>query len=349
MSDDTHPTGEERDIVVHVPARAALAGNPSDGYGGAVVAVPIPELAATVRLTASERFEIGDEPTTFDTLDALISTVDRRGFGDEIPSLVLAAIRSVVRLTDVRPAPCRIDVSTTIPRSVGLAGSSAVVVGVIEALARSASIDGRAQVTPLHSRRAVAVVAHAAEVEELGIAAGLQDRLVQSHREPVLMDFDIATTDTVLGRRCGRTTPLAPVPGDLVVGWRATASAASGTVHGSLRSRADDEDVLLAMSDLGRVGRSAADAIDRRDLDDLARAMDRTFDVRRSLIDLDPSHVEMIEAVRAAGGHANYTGSGGAVVALGPLGTADRWRSALTELTGVDALTIETPTMRHPA
>ena len=326
--------------MVRVPARAALAGNPSDGYGGAVVAVPIPELAAPVRLTASERFEIGDEAHGFDSLDELISTVDRDGFGDEIRSLVLAAIRSVVRLTDVRPPPCRIDVTTTIPRSVGLAGSSAIVVGAIEALARSASVDGRPPAEPLHSRRAVAVVAHAAEVDELGIAAGLQDRLVQSHRQPVLMDFDVTITDAALGRRCGRTTPLPSVPGDLVVGWRATASAASGTVHGGLRSRADDEDLVHAMTDLGQIARSAADAMRRRDLGDLSRAMDRTFDVRRSLIDLDPSHVEMIEAVRSAGGHANYTGSGGAVVALGPSGTADRWRAALSELTGVDALTI---------
>ena len=44
--------------IATVPARAALAGNPSDGYGGAVLAVPIRELSATVRVCRSETFVI---------------------------------------------------------------------------------------------------------------------------------------------------------------------------------------------------------------------------------------------------------------------------------------------------
>ncbi len=46
--------------------------------------------------------------------------------------------------------------------------------------------------------------------------------------------------------------------------------------------------------------------------------MDSTFDIRSSLLDLSASHVEMIEAARSQGAHANYTGSGGAIVALCP-------------------------------
>ena len=36
-------------------ARAALAGNPSDGYGGFVVAVPLPSVAATVTVESAAR------------------------------------------------------------------------------------------------------------------------------------------------------------------------------------------------------------------------------------------------------------------------------------------------------
>jgi len=46
--------------------------------------------------------------------------------------------------------------------------------------------------------------------------------------------------------------------------------------------------------------------------------MDATFDTRASIIDLVPDHVEMVEEARAQGAHANYTGSGGAIVALCP-------------------------------
>ncbi len=50
------PTG--RSIVTTCPARAALAGNPSDGYGGAVVAVPVPDLAAFASTEPADRFSI---------------------------------------------------------------------------------------------------------------------------------------------------------------------------------------------------------------------------------------------------------------------------------------------------
>ena len=47
----TMPTG--RSVVATCTARAALAGNPSDGYGGAVLAVPVPDLFATVATSES--------------------------------------------------------------------------------------------------------------------------------------------------------------------------------------------------------------------------------------------------------------------------------------------------------
>ena len=36
-----------------VPARAGLVGNPSDGYGGAVLAIPVTALAASVTVTVA--------------------------------------------------------------------------------------------------------------------------------------------------------------------------------------------------------------------------------------------------------------------------------------------------------
>ena len=45
-------------------------------------------------------------------------------------------------------------------------------------------------------------------------------------------------------------------------------------------------------------------------------AMDAPFDKCASILDLARGHVEMIEAARAAGAHANFTGSGGSVVVL---------------------------------
>ncbi|MDH3708063.1 MAG: hypothetical protein OES57_18510, partial [Acidimicrobiia bacterium] len=89
---------------VSVPARVALAGNPSDGFGGAVVGLPFRAFAATV--------EVAD--------------------CDPLPSGLAAlgeAARTVFQSRFPRAAPLpSLRVRTTIPRSVGLAGSSAVVV-----------------------------------------------------------------------------------------------------------------------------------------------------------------------------------------------------------------------------
>ena len=63
------------------PARAALAGNPSDGYGGAVLAVCLPALAARVEVDAarvpelSARHDLLAAVRGFDCVE-----VDPRGF-----------------------------------------------------------------------------------------------------------------------------------------------------------------------------------------------------------------------------------------------------------------------------
>ena len=48
--------------------------------------------------------------------------------------------------------------------------------------------------------------------------------------------------------------------------------------------------------------------------DRLGPIMDRDFDLRRSVYDLPPGQVEMIEIARRHGAHAKFTGSGGAAI-----------------------------------
>ena len=63
---------------------------------------------------------------------------------------------------------------------------------------------------------------------------------------------------------------------------------------------------------------AAAAALRQRDHAELRRCVDRSFDARRRMLELDPRHVEMVECARASGASANYTGSGGAIVAVCP-------------------------------
>ncbi len=254
-------------------ARAALAGNPSDGYGGAVLALCVPELAA--RATATLAPDPLSEPPS-----ALVdATIARFGRG-----------------------PCAVRWSTTVPREVGLGGSSAIVTATVRALC---ALHGQAL-----APHELAEMVLAVEAEDLGIAAGPQDRYAQAHEGLVLMDFASARP------RVERMAPeLLPA---LYLAWRSDAAEASHAVHGGLRERAGEPRVRAAMQRLAGHAHAAARALNGGDHGAFAQALDASFDERAALLDLDPRHAAMVRAARAAGASANYAGSGGAIVGTLP-------------------------------
>lgn len=203
--------------------------------------------------------------------------------------------------------PCvEVEWSSTIPRSVGLAGSSAIAVAVIEAVA--ASTGAR------HDPRVVAALALEAEVVGLGIPAGWQDRIVQAHRCAVLVDA--ADMSTVAGRAVPavRTLPDLDIPA--VVGWRAADADGSAEYHGELRRRADHATVTAGMHELASLARRAGTCAERGDRDGLLELVDAGWRTRRASAPLHPAHARLVEAVRGVGVVATSPGSGGSVVAL---------------------------------
>lgn len=294
-----------------VPARAAVAGNPSDGYGGAVLAVPVRAVAARITARPADHLMVGRRPL------ASIVGSDGRDETDGLAALARAAVATYTEAFGPPPG-CALGIHTAIPRSVGLAGSSAVVIAVLRALAR---IAGRPPLPPDE----LASLALAAEVDHLGIAAGLQDRLVQAHDAPLHMEFD--------GRGHRRVTPRHPLT--ILVAARPSATAPSGATHGPLRARWERGDgaVVAVMAELADAARAATDGLERGDLAAVAAAADRSFDLRRSILVLEPTHVELVETVRAAGAAANFSGSGGSVTVIAAdAGAAERVRSALLPL-----------------
>jgi glucuronokinase len=264
-------------------ARAALAGNPSDGYGGAVMAVTLPHWRAYAEAVRSAQLRI--EPA-----NDLVEATARRFAG------VLGAdgVDATVRWR------------TSIPQRVGLASSSALVIAVLRALSALHVVD----LEPGD----LADLALAVETEELGIVAGPQDRVAQAYEGLTFMDFAAARNGRG-GRYESLDTALLP---PLLIAWRPATAAESGDVHGSLRDRhaRGDADVTETMTELAGAARAARDALVARDLERFGRCVDRTFDLRRGLLALDPQCVEMIDVAWAAGASANYTGSGGAIVAV---------------------------------
>ena len=262
-------------------ARAALAGNPSDGYGGAVLAVAV----------GAQR--------------AAATAVRGRGVVVE-PEAEL--VRATVARFAVQLAPQARDVtvrwSTGIPRAVGLGGSSAIVIAVLRALGELFAV------APAPEPAALAELALSIEVDDLGTAAGLQDRVAQAFGGVTFMDFSV--TPPAYDTLDPSTLP------PLVVAWRSESGGHSDAVHASLRDRFERGEpvVVNGLRRLADHAHAAETALRSGDRVGFARAVDGSFDARRSMLALDPRHVAMIDRARAAGAAANYTGSGGAIVAV---------------------------------
>jgi glucuronokinase len=211
---------------------------------------------------------------------------------------------------------------TDIPRSVGLAGSSALVIATLRALL--ARWD--AELAPAE----LAGLALQVEVDELGIAAGWMDRAVQSHGAPTLVDLRSEPTATVPSMQV--IEPTARV--DLVVAWNPAGASPSGRLHRSLRERFDaaDPEVLRCVDELVEVARAAAGALRGADLATLADAAGRTCALRDRLGALDASTRGLVSAAADAGGVGTSAGSGGAVLIVPTTARAEQVRSALGEL-----------------
>lgn len=283
--------------VGRAPARAALAGNPSDVFGGAVLATPVPGLEAVVTVGDADGVVVGDR--TWASPGAVAGPYAGDG------ALLAATVERLVGWcrTEGPGEPTdglEVTWSTTIPRSVGLAGSSALVVAGIRALAERWGLDLDVTTT---ARLALEV-----ETDLLGIAAGPQDRLAQAVGSTVLMDF---------GGPDWRFTQIVP-PASVAcfVAWTTQRATTSHAVHAPLRERAGEPEVRRAATQLAELARLGAEALLVGDLQALGEAMDGSFDQRASILDLDSAHVALVDGARQCGAPVNYTGSGGAVVGL---------------------------------
>src|SRR5687767_13404879 len=154
-------------ITAHAHARAGLVGNPSDGYFGKTISFIIRNFRATVRLWESPHFEIvpthGDF-ARFDSVGSFLKDQRLHGYYGGL-RLIKAAIKKFhdycndadLELSD---RSFTVSYDTDIPRLVGLAGSSAIVVAMLRAMTRFYEVD-----IPRHFLPTLAL---SVEREELG-------------------------------------------------------------------------------------------------------------------------------------------------------------------------------------
>jgi glucuronokinase len=174
-------------------ARIGLMGNPWDGFHGKTIACLIDSFAAEVTLWETPVLTILPSPqfspTTFDSLQELKDIAGRDGYYGGLRLLFATCKRFAdfcERAGIVLPRRnFTITYETDIPRQVGLAGSSAIIASAVHALMAFYGLADADIPKPIRANLVLSV-----GTEELDIAAGLQDRVVQVYGGMVYMDFD---------------------------------------------------------------------------------------------------------------------------------------------------------------
>jgi glucuronokinase len=296
-------------------ARAGLLGNPSDGYFGRTISVAVRNFSAQVVLYEWPELEIilsRQDRCQFERIEDLVEDVKLNGLYGGL-RLIKAAIKSFAEYCERqgiglprRNFSLRYD--TDIPRQVGLSGSSAIITAVYRALMEFYDVSIQKEFLP-HLILDV-------ERKEVGIDAGLQDRVIQVYGGLVYMDFDRKLIER---QGYGYYEPLDPglLP-PLYIAYRVDLSEMSGIVHSDLRARWErgDPEVVEAMgifSELAKRGRECLLERNHRELGDL---MNLNFDTRVRICRLHPKNVEMVCLARDLGVPAKYAGSGGAIVGI---------------------------------
>jgi glucuronokinase len=296
-------------------ARAGLVGNPSDGYYGKTISFVIRTFGATVRLWESPHFEIvpahGDY-TKFDTVNAFLRDVRLHGYYGGM-RLIKAAVKRFHDWCEKNGKECHrrnftIEFETNIPRLVGLSGSSGIVVATLRALMQFYDIEIPREYLP--------TLALSVEKDELGINAGMQDRVIQVYEGMVYMDFERSLME---GRGYGIYEPLHPqqMP-PMYVAFDPERAEISDIPHRNLRAAFDagDRTVVEAMQKYRELTDRGKRAVMEGDWGELHKVTNENFDLRRTIMPIAPENLRMVEAARSVGASAKFAGSGGAIVGI---------------------------------
>ena len=305
-------------IIIHkrAYARAALIGNPSDGYNGKTISIIVRNFWAKVVLYEWDSVDIvlaEDDRARFSSIYDLAKDVKLHGYYGGI-RLIKATIKRFVDFCEDRGIALHdrkfsVRYQTNIPRQVGLAGSSGLIAATLRCLMEYYGVEIPVEVQPS--------LILSVEKEELGIAAGLQDRVIQAYEGVVYMDFDSARERVVDGYKCYAYEPLDPrlLP-PLYLAYDTSLSEPTEVFHNDIRGRYNrgEEQVVNAMKRCAELAAQGRDALLNHDAARLAQLMDENFQVRRSIYNLPPWQIRQIEVARAGGASANFAGSGGAII-----------------------------------
>ncbi|MBX2998513.1 MAG: hypothetical protein KF893_08400 [Caldilineaceae bacterium] len=299
-------------------ARAGLLGNPSDGYNGKTISIIVRNFWAEVVIYEWDSLEIvltENDRARFRSIHDLAKDVQLHGYYGGI-RLIKATIKRFVDYCQAQGIRLHdrnfsVRYSSSIPQQVGMAGSSGIITATMRALMEFYAVE-----IPLAAQPSFVL---SVETEELGIAAGLQDRVIQCYEGMVYMNFDKACARSISGFTCYEYEPLESgwLP-PFYVAYHAALSEPTERFHNDIRGRYNrgDAQIVNAMRQFADLAAQGREAIRNQDVEGLNLLINANFDLRRTIYQLPAWQVEMVETARACGASAKFAGSGGAIVGL---------------------------------
>jgi glucuronokinase len=294
-------------------ARAGLLGNPSDGYFGKTISIVVRNFGAHISLYESPELQIEqqqEDRNIFRNVYQLVETVNLTGYygGDR---LVKAAIKKFCEYCDKKSIRLHsknftVRYRSSIPRQVGLAGSSAIITGTTKALMAFYHVEIEETELP--------GLILSVETDELGINAGLQDRVIQVYEGCVFMDFDRALMEK---QGHGNYEQLdAELLPNLYIAYKVNLGKVSGAVFNDVKSRFEDGEPLVVdtLAEMAHVAEDGRKAILDGDQQLLAELINKNFDLRTKIFNISASNLELVNTARKCGASAKFTGSGGSVI-----------------------------------
>lgn len=291
--------------------RAAVIGNPSDGFYGKTIAFPFSNFHAEARLIEREGIMLrASKHSLFSDLDAFYKDYLLHGPSTENP-LVSATLKKFIEHCKAESISLHhkgfeIEFESNIPREVGLAGSSAIITAILRTLLAHYDV----HIPNTHQANLILEV----ETKEMGISAGLQDRVVQVYEHPVYMDFD---KELMASEGYGEYQLILPdLFQNFYIAYSTEEAEGSDIVHNDLRGRyeAGDAKVHQVMRELSVLTGDFLTALKLRQWKETGACMNRNFDLRQSICNISKRNFEMIALARSVGASSKFTGSGGAII-----------------------------------
>lgn len=294
--------------------RAALIGNPSDGFGGMTIAFVFSDFNAQVRLEEHDHIQVYPglvDHLEWNDLDSFQTSVSSMGYYGGL-RLLKATLLVFIKHCKQHEIPLhqkgfKLSYTTNIPVLLGLSGSSAIISACLRALGLWYGVKMQPWL--------LANLAWQVETEELGIPAGLQDRVAQAYNFPVFMDFDESHFNA---NPYGKYEKLKRPLKNLFIAYSDTLAEGSEITHSNLRERFEtgDTEMLEAVETWKRLTLEFRTALEIGNFENMSASINANFDLRNKLCQLHPKQVELVMLARKSGASAKFCGSGGAIIGM---------------------------------